>query len=125
MHAMAPQGRARWSWWRVVVGRVAAVLAVALASGCEAPARVTPWKHAPDPVQITSGTGPGVAARPGTDEDVIASRAHTLRIAIDAEPGRLSPLLSPSVWSRRILTGAVFEPLLRYLPPDRPGGVGR
>jgi peptide/nickel transport system substrate-binding protein len=40
---------------------------------------------------------------------------------MDAEPGRLSPVISPSVWTRRILLGTVFEPLLRYEGPGHYG----
>ena len=50
--------------------------------------------------------------------EVRAARGHTLRIHVDAEPGRLSPLVAPSLWARRITLGTVFEPLIRYVPPE-------
>ncbi|MBV8761730.1 MAG: hypothetical protein JO257_30830 [Deltaproteobacteria bacterium] len=40
---------------------------------------------------------------------------------MDAEPGRLTPILAPSLWARRITLGTIFEPLLRYAPPDASG----
>src|SRR6185436_2504608 len=67
-----------------------AVSSAALMIACDSPARVKPWRHAPDP----------------TTE---AARAPA------------SPVLEPSLWARRILIGTVFEPLLRYVPPDAQG----
>ncbi|HEY5924045.1 MAG TPA: ABC transporter substrate-binding protein, partial [Kofleriaceae bacterium] len=40
---------------------------------------------------------------------------------MDAEPGRLTPLVDPSLWATRITVGTIFEPLLRYVPPDAQG----
>ncbi|HEY4243033.1 MAG TPA: ABC transporter substrate-binding protein [Kofleriaceae bacterium] len=89
-------------------------LAVGLAA-CESPARVKPWRHAPDPVAEAQAQPPSPAvAEAATDEQVHAAHAHTLRISVDAEPGRLTPLVAPSVWARRITLGTVFEPLIRY-----------
>lgn len=104
-----------------VVGLVALL---ALATACDAPARVKPWRHAPDPTSeaASAPSSPVLAGQElGGETDVRAARAHTLRIHVDAEPGRLTPLVSPSVWARRITLGTVFEPLLRYVPPDGPG----
>jgi ABC-type transport system substrate-binding protein len=104
---------------------VAAVLAVVAAS-CDSPARVKPWRHAPDPAaeaQAAAQSAQRAAASPALSDapgepDLQLARGHTLRIHVDAEPGRLSPLVAPSVWARRITLGTIFEPLLRYLPPD-------
>lgn len=104
-----------------VVGLLALL---ALATACDAPARVKPWRHAPDPTSeaASAPSSPVLAGHDlGGEPDVRAGRAHTLRIHVDAEPGRLTPLVSPSVWARRITLGTIFEPLLRYLPPDGPG----
>jgi ABC-type transport system substrate-binding protein len=56
---------------------------------------------------------------------VRAARGHTLRIQLAEEPGRLSPLVNPTVWGRRITNGPVFEPLIRYVPPDPGSPAGR
>jgi peptide/nickel transport system substrate-binding protein len=40
---------------------------------------------------------------------------------MDAEPGRLTPIVDPSLWAARITVGTIFEPLLRYVPPDAQG----
>ncbi len=101
-------------------GRVAAVLAIAAAVAaiaCESPARVKPWRHAPDPTAEAEHV-PHSRALDAEHDDAgpRPDRSHTLRIDVDADPGRLSPLVSPSVWARRITLGTVFEPLLRYQP---------
>ncbi len=107
-----------------------AVLGLLVATGvtvvaCDSPARVKPWRHAPDPGQDAAHASgaPAVADVTG-EQDVHAARAHTLRVHVDAEPGRLTPVVSPTVWARRITLGTIFEPLLRYVPPDgqSPGG---
>jgi ABC-type transport system substrate-binding protein len=46
-------------------------------------------------------------------------------VHVDADPGRLNPLVAPTAWGRRITLGTVFEPLLRYIPPDKPTEAGR
>ena len=61
----------------------------------------------------------------GQAADLHADRPHTLRIDVDAEPGRLTPLVEPSVWARRITLGTIFEALLRYVPPETGQGPGR
>lgn len=109
-------------------GRRALVVAIVLGLGglhgcdCAAP-RGKPWRHAPDPNSLAAAQprSPALA----DDEaavDVLSQRAHTLRIHVDAEPRALNPLMAPSVWARRITMGTVFEPLIRYVPPE--GGAG-
>lgn len=104
--------------WGSQVVVVAAVLAA-----CEAPARVKPWRHAADPLH--QGQAPPTskllrefqaASAPST---IAAARAHTLRIHVDADPGRLAPTAAASTWARRITFGTLFEPLLKYFSsPD-------
>src|SRR4029077_1416984 len=82
---------------------------------------VKPWRHAPDPIgEAARGPGsPLLADAPGPEAR--AHHAHTLRVHVDAEPGRLTPILAPSTWARRITLGTIFEPLLRYVPSDAQG----
>ena len=90
-------------------------LAALLLAACDSPARVKPWRHAPDPTaEAANAPGSKVLADTPSDADVHAARAHTLRIHVDAEPGRLNPVVTPSSWARRIVMGTIFEPLLRY-----------
>ncbi len=100
--------------------QVALVFGLWALVACDSPARVKPWRHAPDPAAAAAASGPAshLLADPDGDAEVHAARPHTLRIHVDAEPGRLTPLVSPSVWARRITLGTIFEPLLRYAPPD-------
>lgn len=101
--------------------QVGVVIAIALIA-CDSPARVKPWRHAPDPTTEAQNAPPSpVLSEMPSEADVHAARGHTLRIHMDAEPGRLTPILSPSLWARRITLGTVFEPLLRYAPPDTTG----
>jgi peptide/nickel transport system substrate-binding protein len=91
--------------------------------GCEAPARVKPWRHAPNPTDeaaaaVGSPVLAGLADQGPTGAEVHGSRAHTLRVHLDADPGRLTPVVEPSTWARRITVGPIFEPLLRYVPGD-------
>ncbi|HEX7838489.1 MAG TPA: ABC transporter substrate-binding protein, partial [Kofleriaceae bacterium] len=103
------------------VAVLGALVAAAVTLGCDSPARVKPWRHAPDPTrEAERAPGSPALADPG-EPDVHAARAHTLRIHVDAEPGRLTPLVAPSVWARRITLGTIFEPVLRYVPPDAQG----
>src|SRR5688500_18383777 len=95
-----------------------------LLAGCDGtPARVKPWRHAPDPKAVADAV-PRSAALVREEEDlaVRARRGHTLRIHMDAEPRSLHPLLSPSQWTRRAVVGTDFETLIRYDPPE--GGTG-
>lgn len=101
-----------------------AVIAVALAIGCESPARVKPWRHAPDPTSEAQNAPGSPALVDASSEPATAGRNHTLRIHVDTEPGRLNPLVAPSLWARRITLGTIFEPLLRYVPPEG-AGAGR
>ncbi|HEU0033705.1 MAG TPA: ABC transporter substrate-binding protein [Kofleriaceae bacterium] len=99
---------------------------VSLVGGCDSPARVKPWRHAPDPIaEAAKAPGSPALADVSADAQVRAARGHTLRIHVDAEPGRLNPLVSPTTWGRRITLGTVFEPLLRYVPPDANQPAGR
>src|SRR5262245_59518336 len=105
---MSPAGQQEG---RIRPGLTAAVaLAAAIASGaCDSPARVKPWRHAPDPADEAS-RAPRSAAL-AQDEAGVAirgQRAHTLRIHVDAEVRALNPLVSPSLWTRRIAVGPVF-----------------
>ncbi|MEO8705831.1 MAG: hypothetical protein ABI867_37720, partial [Kofleriaceae bacterium] len=87
--------------------------------GCDSPARVKPWRHAPDPIaEAEKAPGSPALAEVTQESEVRAARGHTLRIHVDAEPGRLNPLIAPTTWGRRITLGPVFEPLVRYVPPD-------
>jgi peptide/nickel transport system substrate-binding protein len=89
---------------------------------CDAPARVKPWRHAPDPTsEAASAPGSPALAEVSGEQEVHAARAHTLRVHVDAEPGRLTPLVAPTLWARRITLGTIFEPLVRYVPPDGQG----
>jgi peptide/nickel transport system substrate-binding protein len=116
MVTWAPQGR---------LLAFAAWIAVA-AGACDAPARVKPWRHAPDPTdEAAHAPGSPLLAEQPSGVEVHAARAHTLRVHLDSEPGRLTALVQPSLWARRITLGPVFEPLLRYLPPEGGQGPGR
>lgn len=103
--------------------QVAALVAAAVGiAGCDSPARVKPWRHAPDPTsEAARAPGSSALADISGEQDVHAARAHTLRVHVDAEPGRLTPLVSPTLWARRITLGTIFEPLVRYVPPDGQG----
>jgi ABC-type transport system substrate-binding protein len=93
---------------------------------CESPARVKPWRHAPDPMaEAAKAPGSPALADVSAGAEIRAARGHTLRIQLDAEPGRLNPLVSPTLWGRRITLGTVFEPLIRYVPPDAGQAAGR
>jgi len=104
------------------VAVVGALVAAALVVSCDSPARVKPWRHAPDPISSAShAPGSPALADPQGEPDLRAARGHTLRVHVDAEPGRLTPLVAPSAWARRITLGTIFEPLLRYVPPEGRG----
>jgi len=106
------------------VAVLGALVALVVAVGCDSPARVKPWRHAPDPTseaQRAPGSPALVEAAAASEPEARAARGHTLRIHVDAEPGRLNPLVAPSLWARRIALGTIFEPLLRYVPPDAQG----
>ena len=110
-----------------LASQVAAPVAVFVAlAACDSPARVKPWRHAPDPIAEAANAprSPALAEGPAESE-IRASRPHTLRIHVDSDPGRINPLVNPSVWARRITHGTVFEPLLRYVPPDAGQPAGR
>jgi hypothetical protein len=93
-------------------------LGAALLGAFDAPARVKPGRHAPYPATEAAGVpGSRVLAEVPRDAPGASDRDHTLRIHVGAEPGRLNPLVQPSLWARRITLGTVFEPLLRELPP--------
>jgi peptide/nickel transport system substrate-binding protein len=98
-------------------------------SACETPARVTPWRTAPDPTAVANvDHSPALTAAAEVSE-IHAARPHTLRIAMDSDPGRLFPMTAsqpPSQWARRITVGPVFETLLRAVPSadGSPGTYG-
>ena len=103
-----------------------AVMAVLLVGACDSPARVKPWRHAPDPLAEAANAPQSPAlADISAESEVRAARGHTLRIHMDADPGRLNPLVAPTLWGRRITLGPVFESLVRYIPPDAAGASGR
>ncbi|MBK7534121.1 MAG: hypothetical protein IPI49_01875 [Myxococcales bacterium] len=94
--------------------------------GCESPTRSKPWRHAEDPLRAAAVAPRSAALTPEDDGELVRSaRGHTLRIHLDAEPPRLHPLLAPTVATRRIALGTVFEPLLAYQPPEDGKGPGR
>ncbi len=109
------------------VTQVTALATLVLALGCcDSPARVKPWRHAPDPTsEAASAPSSPALADISAAAEVRAARGHTLRIHVDADPGRLNPLVSPTVWGRRITQGTIFEPLIRYLPPEPGHTAGR
>ncbi len=105
-----------------MVPRAPQVALLAALVGCDSPARVKPWRHAPDPTaEAARVPGSPALAGGGSGGEARAARRHTLRIHVDADPGRLNPLVAPTVWGRRITHGTVFETLLRHVPPDGPG----
>ncbi len=90
------------------------VAVLAAIAACESPARVKPWRHAPDPTaEAAHAPASPVLAEGAAEPDVHAARGHTLRIHLDVEPGRLNPLVAPTVWGRRITLGPIFETLIR------------
>lgn len=106
-----------------MVPRASQVALLTLLVGCDSPARVKPWRHAPDPTaEAANAPGSPALADRAAEADARAGRGHTLRIHVDADPGRLNPLVAPTVWGRRISHGTIFETLLRYAPPE--GGAG-
>lgn len=108
------------------VTQVAVLVGILTLAGCESPARVKPWRHAPDPTAEAANVPSSPAlADVSAAAEVRAARGHTLRIHVDAEPGRLSAIVGPTVWGRRITQGTVFEPLIRYLPPEPGHTAGR
>jgi peptide/nickel transport system substrate-binding protein len=104
--------------WLRLVGIAAAVGGVLVgAGGCESPARVKPWRHGTDPIEeATRAPRSPVLAADAPTATVLAARGHTLRIAMDAEPRGLNPLVSPSLWTLRAMMGTVYETLIRYQP---------
>ena len=106
--------------------QVAVLVAAVALWACESPARVKPWRHAPDPIaEAAKAPSSPALADVSAESEVRLARGHTLRIHVDVEPGRLNPLVSPTTWGRRITLGTVFEPLLRYVPPDAGQPAGR
>jgi ABC-type transport system substrate-binding protein len=108
------------------VTQVAVLAAVFGLTGCDSPARVKPWRHAPDPTaEAARAPSSPALAEVSVTAEARAARRHTLRVHIDADPGRLNPLVAPSIWGRRIVMGTVFEPLIRYRPPEAGQVAGR
>jgi len=62
---------------------VLAVVAGSLAA-CESPARVKPWRHAPDPTaEAANAPGSPALVDVSTGAEIRAARGHTLRIQLD------------------------------------------
>jgi peptide/nickel transport system substrate-binding protein len=117
MGIQGPQDRHRTAALTISIALAAALL------GCESPPRAKPWRHAPDPTKVAEAQPRSPAlASDDAGAALRANRDHTLRIHMDAEPRHLNPMLAPSVWTRRISMGTVFETLIKYAPP--PGGAG-
>lgn len=109
--------RARWPL-------VAASMALGLA-GCDcSPPRAKPWRHEPEPARVADTQPRSAALDLDPEHRPRADRDRVLRVHVDAEPRALNPLTAPSVWSRRIALGPVFETLLRYEPPESGAGTG-
>lgn len=111
-----------------MVLRASQVALLLLLVGCESPARVKPWRHAegPEAEAARAPSSPALTERgAASDKPARGVRGQTMRIHVDAEPGRLNPLVAPTVWARRISLGTIFEPLIRYVPPDGTGQAGR
>ena len=126
MLTVASQGRpqaterrnCRPRWYRNAAG-FGLFAAIVVATACESPARVKPWRHADDEAPTASAEPQSPALRVVDEVNQITkARDHTLRIAMDSEPKELDPLVAPSEWTRRITVGPVFETLIRYLPPE-------
>ena len=95
-------------------------------SGCDCTSpRGKPWRHEPDPQELAAAEprSPALARDPAT-ATVLAERGHTLRVQMDARPRAINPLVAPSVWSRRVAMGTIFETLIRYEPPAGGAGAG-
>ena len=100
------------------------VLAAIPACDCTTP-RGKPWRHEPDPASLAAAEPRSPAlVRDQAATAVLAERDHTLRVQMESEPRTLNPLVSPTVWARRITMGTVFEPLIRYEPPAGGAGAG-
>jgi ABC-type transport system substrate-binding protein len=120
MTTPCPQDTGPGAWLRVV--GISGVLVWVLV-GCESPARVKPWRHAADPIEeATRAPRSPALVTSDTTTAVHAARSHTLRIAMDAEPRQLNPLISPSVWTLRAMMGTVYETLIRYQRTPAGGG---
>lgn len=99
-------------------------LALLAALGCEgAPARSKPWRHArqaaPSPQKPTTSR---ILQREADRVQARRERSDTLRIHLPERVGHLHPMISPTLWGRRVTRGAVFETLLIETPDGyRPG----
>ncbi len=114
--------------WRNPAQAAALIGCAGIFMGCDAPVRVTPWRTAPDPTAVDGVEHSPALAAAAEVSEIHAARPHTLRIAMDADPGRLFPMAAggpPSEWARRIVLGPVFEPLLRYVPGSDALGAGQ
>lgn len=80
-------------------------------SACEGPPpRSKPWRDFAASAPIVEPTA-GLQAQGKVRE---TSSRGALRIHLDADPGSLNPLASPSQWTQRIMMDTVFETLIRY-----------
>src|SRR5688500_7323744 len=104
--------------------RPCAVFALACAAlmACEgAPARSKPWRHAREVVPTQTAPQSRVLTQEAARVSARRERDRTVRIHIDADPVHLHPMLSPTLWGRRIVSGPVFETLLTFRPGDDSG----
>src|SRR5690606_28168136 len=109
-----------------VTRRVCLVALVLGLLACEgAPARSKPWRHAPDPAaEAEMQPRSDVVAREAARIEARQRREHTLRVHVDRAPRHLNPMVAPSVWTTRIAFDSIFEPLIRYEPPEGGAGAG-
>ena len=119
-------GKQFLGWFDRLTGPALVGLAIAvLLPACDChPPRHKPWRHAPEPVIEPSAAlrqSEAVAAE-ANRIGALRRREHTLRVHMDAQLRHLNPLVSPSLWTTRIVADTVFETLVRYQPP--PGGSG-
>ncbi len=90
--------------------------------------RDRPWREPiEEPQRVRSRSDGSEGARSSVAEEHAIrleqrrERARSLRIHLDAAPGSLNPMRSPSQWAKRIMLDNVFETLLRYRPLEGAG----
>lgn len=102
----------------------AAVAGCGGCGGCSCSPDRDRWEAPDDPVAEPSDRFESSAVLAAETSRLAASkrRATTLRVHMASDPGHLNPVASPTVWTRRVVMGTVFETLIDYQPPD--GGAG-